>query len=214
MKPINPYQGPAPAAMAQMGQGIAEAGANIAKITQRGYESMGQGIASGINAVGDAYQQYKDDEAKFNATKKMYKAFGGSLDESTRNEIDSIFADTSMSVREKNALAPALMQYLGAVQQQKGRESVANIMAGNRLDVAALKNPPPAPRPPFNVSPTVDPLDLPLDASPAAPQMLQQMPPTQGAPSLNAMPKVRQNPVTGEMEFWSPGAKRYIPEPF
>lgn len=119
-KPINLYQGPAPErVMAQMGAGMAEVGANIGRTMQRGYESMGQGIAGGIKAVGDAYQEYKDDEAKFNATKKMYKAFGGSLDENTRNEIDSIFADTSMSVREKNALAPTLMQFLGASNQQQ-----------------------------------------------------------------------------------------------
>jgi hypothetical protein len=85
---------------------------------QGGYEAMGKGIASGVKAVSDAYQQSKEDEAKFNATKKMYKLFGGSLDETQRKEIDGIFADTSMSVREKNALAPTLMQYLGAAQQQ------------------------------------------------------------------------------------------------
>lgn len=118
-KPINLYQGPAPAAMAQMGQGILETGARIGQTLQRGYESMGQGIASGINAVSDAYKQSKEDEAKFNATKKMFKAFGGSLDEGARKEIDTIFADTSMSVREKNALAPTLMQFLGASNQQQ-----------------------------------------------------------------------------------------------
>jgi hypothetical protein len=117
-KPINPYQGPAPAAMSQMGQGLLEVGANIGRTLQKGYESMGQGIASGITAVADAYKQSKEDEAKFNATKKMFKAFGGALDETQRKEIDGIFADTSMSVREKNALAPTLMQYLGAAQQQ------------------------------------------------------------------------------------------------
>lgn len=118
-KPINPYQGPAPAAMGMMGQGMAEVGANIGRTLQGGYESMGKGIASGIKAVSDAYQQSKEDEAKFNATKKMFKAFGGSLDETQRKEIDGIFADTSMSVREKNALAPTLMQYLGAANKQQ-----------------------------------------------------------------------------------------------
>ena len=118
-KPINLYQGPAPAAMAQMGAGMAEVGANIGRTLQRGYESMGQGIAGGITAAADAYVQYKEDQAKFDATKKMFKTFGGSLNEDERKGIDEIFADTSMSVREKNALAPTLMQYLGASQQQK-----------------------------------------------------------------------------------------------
>lgn len=118
-KPINLYQGPAPAAMGQMGAGILEAGANIGRTLQSGYESMGKGIASGITAAADAYKQYKEDQAKFDATKKMFKTFGGSLNEDERKGIDEIFADTSMSVREKNALAPTLMQYLGASQQQK-----------------------------------------------------------------------------------------------
>ena len=118
-KPINPYQGAAPAAMAQMGAGILEAGANIGRTLQGGYESMGKGIASGITAAADAYKQYKDDQAKFDATKKMFKTFSGSLNEDERQGIDEIFADTSMSVMEKNALAPTLMQYLGASQQQK-----------------------------------------------------------------------------------------------
>jgi hypothetical protein len=118
-KPINPYQGPAPAAMSQMGAGLLEAGANIGRTIQGGYESMGKGLASGITAAADAYKQYKEDQAKFDATKKMFKTFSGSLNEQERQGIDEIFADTSMSVREKNALAPTLMQYLGASQQQK-----------------------------------------------------------------------------------------------
>jgi hypothetical protein len=117
-KPINLYQGPAPAAMGMMGQGILEAGANIGRTLQSGYEAMGKGISSGINAAASAYKEYKDDQAKFDATKKMVKVFGGSLNETQRKELDDIFADTSMSVREKNALAPTLMQYLGVSQQQ------------------------------------------------------------------------------------------------
>lgn len=105
--------------MSQMGAGILEAGANIGRTLQGGYESMGKGIASGITAAADAYKQYKEDQAKFDATKKMFKTFSGSLNEQERQGIDEIFADTSMSVREKNALAPTLMQYLGASQQQK-----------------------------------------------------------------------------------------------
>ena len=102
-----------------MGQGILEAGANAARITQAGYESMGRSLAGGVNAITESYKQYKEDQAKFDATKKMFKTFGGSLNEDERKGIDEIFADTSMSVREKNALAPTLMQYLGASNQQQ-----------------------------------------------------------------------------------------------
>ena len=128
--------------MAQMGAGMAEVGANIGRTLQRGYESMGQGIAGGITAAADAYVQYKEDQAKFDATKKMFKTFGGSLNEDERKGIDEIFADTSMSVREKNALAPTLMQYLGASQQQKQalekqQKEIDAAMAGRKYSEGA-----------------------------------------------------------------------------
>ena len=228
--------------MAQMGQGILEAGANAARITQAGYESMGKSLAGGINTAVAEYTKHKDDQAKFDATKKLFSAFEDYLPKQTNpdtgevtspmgEKIKSLFADTSMSVREKNQMAPMLFSFLGQAQQQSGRESVANIMAGNRLDVAALKNPPPAPRPAFNAAPKVDPLDEPVlpsgssaanpqalqpqaDGSSAAPYMIQR-PPAQPQPvkgPLSNMPKTRQDPLTKKMQFWSPGAKRYIDE--
>ena len=105
--------------MAQMGAGISEAGARIGQTLQRGYESMGQGIAGGINAVAGAYKEYKDDQAKFDATKKLFKAFSGSLSEDERKNIQGIFDDTSISTREKNAISPAVMQYIGAANKQQ-----------------------------------------------------------------------------------------------
>ncbi len=128
-KPVNLYQGPAPAAMGMMGQGLLEAGANIGRITQAGYESMGKGLAGGINAAVSQYAQYKDDQAKFDATKKLFNAFESYLpkqkDPETGKEfspmadqIRSMFDDTSMSVREKNAMAPMLLSFLGNAQQQ------------------------------------------------------------------------------------------------
>ena len=48
----------------------------------------------------------------------MFKAFGGSLGENERKGIQEIFDDTSISTREKNAVTPAIMQYMGAAQQQ------------------------------------------------------------------------------------------------
>lgn len=236
MKPLNPYQGQAPAAMAQMGAGILEAGANIGRTIQGGYESMGksigQGIQSAASSVAGAYAQSKDDQAKFDATKKMFRAFEsllpkqedpttGKLTSPVADQIKAIFADTSMSVREKNQMAPMLMTFLAQAQQQQGRESVANIMTGSREAIAAAKNPPRPERPAFNAAPTVNPLDEVAGQTPTAapaaavPYMIQwpqgQAQPTQGP--LSNMPKTRQDPKTGRMQFWSPGAKRYIDEP-
>ena len=226
-KPINLYQGSAPAAMSMMGQGIAEAGANIGRTLQGGYESMGKGLASGINAAASAYGQYKQDQAKFDATKELFNAFEDYLpkqvDPVTGKEfspmgekIKSIFDDTNMSVREKIQMAPMLMSFLGNAQQQYGRESVANIMAGNRLDVAALKNPPPAPRPPFNATQTEDPFAQPVGqapAVPAAPYMIQQPQPQPAQQQGSRLPKARYNSQTGKYEFLNPQGTRYIEEP-
>ena len=227
--------------MAQMGAGMAEVGANIGRSLQRGYESMGQGIAGGINAAADAYVQYKDDQAKFDATKKVFKAFGGDLNENSRKEIDAIFADTSMSVREKNALAPTLMQFLGAAQQQKGREKVAEIMTQGRVDAANTRRPAPVTGSTFGGVPTVESIlnsvmdqpqanaspqivgdisGLPFNSSQGNPNLLIPTSattqvvaaPRSGMPPAG-MPPTKKNPITGEMEFWSPEAKRYVPEP-
>jgi hypothetical protein len=228
-KPINPYQGTALAAMSQMGQGILEAGARIGQTLQGGYESMGKGLAGGINAAVSQYAQHKDDQAKFDAAQKLFNAFESYLpkqkDPETGKEfspmadqIRSMFDDTSMSVREKNAMVPMLLGFLGNAQQQHGRENIANIMAGNRLDVAAAKNPPKPAPPAFNPAPDVDPFSLPLPtaSSQAAPQMLQPQPtppPPMQQQNANKMPLTRFNEQTGQNEFWNPKVKRYIPEP-
>ena len=59
MKPRELYSGPAPAAQAQMGAGILEAGANIGRSIQSGYESIGKSIGAGLQAVGSAVGQYE-----------------------------------------------------------------------------------------------------------------------------------------------------------
>lgn len=196
-----------------------QASQNAAEMQMRGQEALGRGIAGGIGAVTDAYKQYKDDQAKFDATKKLFKAFSGSLDEETKNSIQDIFNDTSISTREKNAISPAIMQYLGNVQQQKGREQIANIMTESREAIAAAKNKPRQEPIVFNATSTGDPLDqvvgqTPAAPAPAVPHMIQrpqgQPQPTQGP--LSNMPKTRQDPKTSRMQFWSPGAKRYVDE--
>ena len=234
-KPINLYQGPAPAAMGMMGQGILEAGANIGRTIQGGYESMGkslgEGIKSAASSVAGAYTQSKQDQAKFDATKKLVKAWESFLPTKTdpvtgavttpvADEIKSILADTTISTREKIEMTPMLFNIIGNAQQQYGRESVANIMTGSREAIAAAKNPP-RPLPQFDATQGSDPLKQVVGQAsaepapaPAAPYMIQR-PPAQPQPMkgpLSNMPKIRRDPDTNRMQFWSPGAKRYIDE--
>ena len=214
-----------------MGAGILEAGANIAKSIQSGYDSLGKGLAGGINTAVGEYAKYKEDQAKFDATKKVFKAFEGFLPKEKNPEtgkdyspmadqINGVLNDTTMSTREKIAMAPMLFNIIGNAQQQYGREKVAGIMADSRLDVASTKNQP-RPLPEFDATQRVNPLNQvagqasaePAPAS-AAPYIIQR-PPAQPQPTsgpLSNMPKTRRDPETGRMQFWSPGAKRYIDE--
>jgi len=59
MKPRELYSGNAPQAMAMMGQGLPEVGANIARSIQSGYSALGQSIGQGLQSVGEAYGDYK-----------------------------------------------------------------------------------------------------------------------------------------------------------
>jgi hypothetical protein len=229
-KPINPYQGPAPAAMGMMGQGILEAGANAARITQAGYESMGKGLASGISAAASAYTEHKNDQAKFDATKKLFSAFEDYLPKQTDpqtgavtspmgNKIKSLFADTSMSVREKNAMAPILLSFLGNAQQQYGRENVENIMNAGRVEAANTRRPAPQTGSTFGGVPTLDS----IFNSPAGQTQPQSsgdlsglpMNPSQGNPGALMPPSQQGQPASrigpnGQMEVWSSRLKRYV----
>lgn len=208
-----------------------QASQNAAEMQMRGQEALGKGIAGGINAVSSAFKEHKEEQAKFDATKKLFKAFSGSLDEDTKNSIESIFSDTSISTKEKNAISPAIMQYLGNVQQQKGREKIAEIMTTSREAIAADKNQP-RPLPQFDATNAIDQFGLPAGSSPANPQALQPQPQVGGASDVPYMiqqpqaqpqpmqqqprgklPKTRWNDKTGKMEFLSPQGTRYIEEP-
>ena len=235
-KPINLYQGPAPAAMGMMGQGILEAGANIGRTIQSGYEAMGKGLAGGISSaassIAGAYTQSKDDQAKFDATKKLFNAFESYLPKQKDletgkefspigNQIRAIFNDTTMSVREKNAMAPTLLSFLANAQQQYGRESVANIMNAGRVEAAGARRPGPVAGTSFGGVPTVDQL---LNSSVGQPQANDgsyALPtnPSQGNPGalISNAPYAQESgtrvdPNTGMTQFWDPKVKRWIDE--
>ena len=116
-----------------MGQGMAQVGANIANITQRGYESMGQGIAGGIKAVGDAYQQYKDTQSEVKASEKSYETMKSFLPEEVRNkfdqEIESMNNSDTTSLRDKAAFWNNAKRFIGssvdqAFQMQKQKQEL------------------------------------------------------------------------------------------
>lgn len=107
MKPLNPYQGAAPAAIGMMGQGIPEMGASIARTMQGGYEAMGKGLAGGINEAVSEYTKYKELSSEVKGGEKSYKTISEFLDPATKkrldDEIESINKDTTLSLQDKAA---------------------------------------------------------------------------------------------------------------
>jgi hypothetical protein len=139
-KPINLYQGAAPAAMAQMGQGLSEVGANIGRSLQQGYQSMGQGLAGGIGAAADAYKQYKDLQSQVKASEKAFEALQGYLPEDVKTKFNSqIQALNNASLKDKASFYEQAKSFLGSsIAQtfalQKAREeqgaAMGRTMAG------------------------------------------------------------------------------------
>lgn len=121
-KPINPYQGPEPAAMKYMGAGILEAGANIGRTLQSGYESMGKGIAGGINAAVGEYAKYKDTQSQVKAAEKSYNTIKDYLDPELRkgfdSQIEALNQDTGVSLRDKAAFWDQSNKTLGSFVSQ------------------------------------------------------------------------------------------------
>jgi len=99
-RPINLFQGPAPQAMAMMGQGFIEAGANIGRTLQQGGAALGEGIAKGIESVAGAMKQSNSAKAANNVTKSilgdenMFKMFFPEGTEEQRKNMLSSFNKT------------------------------------------------------------------------------------------------------------------------
>jgi len=70
-KPRELYNTPAPQAMSLMGQGIADAYANVGRIHGQGYQALGEGIAQGITQAASAYAGYKQQQSQA----KAYEGF-------------------------------------------------------------------------------------------------------------------------------------------
>lgn len=128
-----------------MGQGILEAGANIGRITQAGYESLGKGLAGGITAAADAYKQYKDTQSQVKAAEKSYETLKSYLPEQVRNQFDtqiqSMNQSDSTSLRDKAAFWDQAKSFIGSavgqsMAMQKAEQEQAAAMARTQLGEA------------------------------------------------------------------------------
>jgi hypothetical protein len=141
MKPQDLYRGQAPAAMGMMGQGLMEAGANIGRTLQSGYQALGQGIGAGIGqaagAVAGAYQEKKKLDAQNKADEGFVKTMLPYMPESIRNDFaarhEDLMSDPSASALDKSAFYHSAKSYLG--------QSVAHTMDMEKIREQAAYNP-------------------------------------------------------------------------
>jgi hypothetical protein len=146
-KPINLYQGAAPAAMAQMGQGLSEAGANIGRSLQQGYQSLGQGLAGGISAAAGAYKEYKDLQSQVKGSEKMFKSLKSYLPKDVQTAFDSQIQElnTNGSLKDKAAFYEQAKSFLGTsvgqtFQMQKQKQELDAAAARQKTSEAAARD--------------------------------------------------------------------------
>jgi hypothetical protein len=72
-RPRELFNTPAPQAMSQMGQGIADAYARAGEIEGKGYMALGQGIAQGITRAASAVAGYMKETKQLESQNKAYE---------------------------------------------------------------------------------------------------------------------------------------------
>jgi hypothetical protein len=72
-RPRELYSGAAPQAMSLMGQGIADAYANVGQIEGRGYAALGESIAKGITGAASAVAGYAKEQKQIESQNKSYE---------------------------------------------------------------------------------------------------------------------------------------------
>jgi hypothetical protein len=72
-RPRELFNTPAPQAMSLMGQGIADAYANVGQIEGRGYAALGESIAKGITGAASAVAGYAKEQKQLESQNKSYE---------------------------------------------------------------------------------------------------------------------------------------------
>lgn len=130
-KPIDLYQGGAPGVFQQMGQGLAQAGANIGETWNKAYSSIGQSIGGALQSVGgmvgQGMQASKSAKASADMTKTILgdanlsnQIFGIPMDEAGTQQREKMMVDFTSAQKNfgnfgaqeysKQILAPIFQQ--------------------------------------------------------------------------------------------------------
>ena len=137
MKPQELYSGPAPLALAQMGQGLAQAGANIGQMYQQGLSNLGTQIEDAASSVAKEYQTNKTSNSitkSLLSDPEMSKKLLG-LDDKGRQDLLDKFNQTVAdhgqvggAVFSKQLLSP-IQEYATIGRQYAQQQAIANTSA-------------------------------------------------------------------------------------
>lgn len=129
-KPRELFNTPAPQAMSQMGQGIADAYARAGAIEGAGYKALGEGLAQGITQAAGAYSNYKQMSSQVKSAEKFYQSMKDS------NAITPEMAkgiDTTINSEEyKNMGTAEKADYWNNVKSFTGN-AISNQMAMDKM---------------------------------------------------------------------------------
>jgi hypothetical protein len=122
-RPRELFNTPAPQAMSQMGQGIADAYANVGRIEGQGMQALGQGIAQGItsaaSSIAGAYGDYKKMQSQVKADAAAFNSFKDYLPAEFVNQQQTLENDPKASLMDKQQFYQSAKGYLGAAIGQK-----------------------------------------------------------------------------------------------
>lgn len=118
-KPRELYSGAAPQAMSLMGQGIADAYANVGRIEGQGMAALGQGIAQGIGAAAGAVSDYKKMSSQVKSDAAAFNSFKDYLPPEFVNQQQALENDPKASLMDKQQFYQSAKGYLGAAIGQK-----------------------------------------------------------------------------------------------
>ena len=120
-RPRELYSGAAPQAMSMMGAGIADAYARAGEIEGKGMMAMGQGIAQGLTAMGQAYGDYKKMQSQVKADSAAFNSFKDYLPAEFVNKQQALENDPKASLLDKQQFYQSAKGYLGAAIGQKNK---------------------------------------------------------------------------------------------
>jgi hypothetical protein len=138
-KPRELYSGAAPQAMSQMGQGIADAYANVGRIEGQGMQALGQGIAQGLTAAGGAIGDYKKMSSQVKSSENFYNTMkeGGYLPPEMTKGIDTVVGGEvykNMGTAEKAQFWGDVKGYTGSALGQYYKMQQIQAEAGAAKD--------------------------------------------------------------------------------